>query len=931
MKGKKVGAGEEAAEDDRDRQSTAPTTPFSMLLAEKKAQALTRQSASGKAHNWTESSTTQSATNASTVARSSASTSKLTPKQLIRKYKAKVKPKTWLYTLFALVELIMIGTCAISIAASHRAVITNYEGAATDALNGVHEGYTKKVFQMRNLLENTKFNFDVQSYLNDTASAAKQQQVEKLIAHIAVTYRIEYVTLLGADMKILASANKDRAGEPFDPEGIVTAAAHADTVPVWTYARHTMEQLLAEDFPVRWDRESQLDESFKGGSQANYRGDAVVRWAAVAVKAIDKETFEVISPGEAASGFLVLGDLVNGKSSATSLTASTIGGIASIFTRRDDADADPRKRWITGMSSVSMNLKARVDGSSVVQNTLVQGFSPYDAQPDSEASMDAVQLKPDADESAKCYQINPYMTALRKWHKNDEMEPSSGRPGLVLSRGVIIDRALTSGFVTKQWICVGIIVFIDAFTLFLATWMFLAPLEAMGKRIRSGQRIDFGFLKSLTRRKRLGAVIAAAALASLGVGVFIQQSNARNLERLVYTKSAFEPGSTMLAYRQQPDQVSRILATTQVGSGLLGLLANPGDTARLEFAHHRLGQMEDSLWLDMVLLLDSTGKVLVVPEGGTQEGQLFDTANDIVNATIQQGTRFTRSATMPASELAKFNSVRRIDRYFNTTPVSAHDPRVTGEEVLVRWMSCPMWIGGPDSGEPVAGVLLAADIVNGKTRIVERSNKMVGRGWSGIYFYNSTRQYQMAVAVIRIGDDSQFNFEVDVELPATKWLDQLRLSREWITNDQYTVHAQIKWPAKGGRWVFSARCLNKNEVYKDFGADIEDTDWFGQPLGDCLGYLIEGIPWSSVAGSLRASYAWQWIFIITCACKVVAMGVLCYRAYLPFSKIVVNNKFVQGNHHAVDDAPARGGKNLPPATGSRKYTKDITASITEVQ
>jgi hypothetical protein len=47
---------------------------------------------------------------------------------------------------------------------------------------------------------------------------------------------------------------------------------------VWTYGTHTYAQYRAEDCPVRWDKESQLDEGFKGGSQASYGGDAVIRW-----------------------------------------------------------------------------------------------------------------------------------------------------------------------------------------------------------------------------------------------------------------------------------------------------------------------------------------------------------------------------------------------------------------------------------------------------------------------------------------------------------------------------------------------------------------------------------------------------------------------------------------------------------------------------
>jgi hypothetical protein len=38
----------------------------------------------------------------------------------------------------------------------------------------------------------------------------------------------------------------------------------------------------------------------------------------------------------------------------------------------------------------------------------------------------------------------------------------------------------------------------------------------------------------------------------------------------------------------------------------------------------------------------------------------------------------------------------------------------------------------------------------------------------------------------------------------------------------------------------------------------------------------------------------QWIFVIACIIKLFALFYLCYKAYLPFYRIVVNNKFVQG-------------------------------------
>lgn len=61
------------------------------------------------------------------------------------------------------------------------------------------------------------------------------------------------------------------------------------------------------------------------------------------------------------------------QNSATSLTATAIGGFAGIFTRRDDDGAPPDKPWVLGMGSVNLALRAAVDGSSVVQNILTQG------------------------------------------------------------------------------------------------------------------------------------------------------------------------------------------------------------------------------------------------------------------------------------------------------------------------------------------------------------------------------------------------------------------------------------------------------------------------------------------------------------------------------------------------------------------------------
>jgi hypothetical protein len=56
----------------------------------------------------------------------------------------------------------------------------------------------------------------------------------------------------------------------------------------------------------------------------------------------------------------------------------------------------------------------------------------------------------------------------------------------------------------------------------------------------------------------------------------------------------------------------------------------------------------------------------------------------------------------------------------------------------------------------------------------------------------------------------------------------------------------------------------------------------------------------------------QWVFVATCAFKLVALCLLCLKAYEPFRLIVTNNKFVQA---AVQSEKKSGTPSATP-TGS---------------
>jgi hypothetical protein len=174
--------------------------------------------------------------------------------------------------------------------------------------------------------------------------------------------------------------------------------------------------------------------------------------------------------------------------------------------------------------------------------------------------------------------------------------------------------------------------------------------------------------------------------------------------------------------------------------------------------------------------------------------------------------------------------------------------------------------------------------VNGKTKIVEQAFEMTSSktGYSAIYYYNSTNQYQLAASVLGLSNGS---LTVDVELPSTEWLNELRLSDLWIADDKLTVTTRAK--LHGSRYVVSARCVTLNTMITLEGAETYPFDWRGAPTKECTAYMIQGLPWSDVRPLLAPGFAWQWVFVITCALKLLAMAGVTYKAYIPFRYVTV--------------------------------------------
>lgn len=138
-------------------------------------------------------------------------------------------------------------------------------------------------------------------------SLKTQEQLKRLLRYAIIEHNIEYLTLVGNDLRIIANANGNRTGEKFDPNGLVSTVLKYPSQ-IKTNAIASWQELQTEAPP--------LPEGL-GAS------DALIRYTVTPVR--DPDTDAVI-------GVLVSGDIVNGKLSIVHKTLQILnGGYSAIY------------------------------------------------------------------------------------------------------------------------------------------------------------------------------------------------------------------------------------------------------------------------------------------------------------------------------------------------------------------------------------------------------------------------------------------------------------------------------------------------------------------------------------------------------------------------------------------------------------------------
>lgn len=145
------------------------------------------------------------------------------------------------------------------------------------------------------------------------ASEEALESVRQILENEIEARNIEYATLVGRDLEIIASANADRTDEVFDPQGLVGTVLQ-NPRQVKASAIVSGDELALENPP--------LPEGFSG--------DALIRYTFTPVLASDSE--QVV-------GVLVSGDIVNGKDGIPQGTLAAFdSGYSAVYQRQASGD-----------------------------------------------------------------------------------------------------------------------------------------------------------------------------------------------------------------------------------------------------------------------------------------------------------------------------------------------------------------------------------------------------------------------------------------------------------------------------------------------------------------------------------------------------------------------------------------------------------------
>ena len=194
-----------------------------------------------------------------------------------------------------------------------------------------------------------------------TLSASQKQQVTNILKNEIKARNIEYATLIGRDKKIIINANKNRTGQVFDPNGLVSKVLK------------NPQQIKSSQI-VSWQELQTEKPPLPQGFAAS---DALIRYTVTPVFNSDRS--QVV-------GVLLSGDIVNGKPTIVEKTVTSFNekpGYSAVYLRQDNGEfvlsssynnlEDKTGSNLTLDNTEILYLAASSNGNTVNRTSKIQG------------------------------------------------------------------------------------------------------------------------------------------------------------------------------------------------------------------------------------------------------------------------------------------------------------------------------------------------------------------------------------------------------------------------------------------------------------------------------------------------------------------------------------------------------------------------------
>lgn len=789
-----------------------------------------------------------------------------------KKKKGKMNPRTRLIVIFLGLELAILGL-GLWVAKTLENSIFTVEVSSTGAtLEAVQALYFAKVGRLDTGYGQMAVESLFQSYAETKDPTLLAEVNFRLVAETQ-SREIEFSTLLDADMKIIASSNKPRDGELFDPDGVVSALQSSIALgfnQVSISAVLSNAELQAE-LPPQWlERADASSPALFGLHPYDTGRNALIRYVVVAVPSISDPTKIV--------GYLLAGDIVNGKMSIPGNVYIALWGSSSRLVTDGYvgvymSDDMTRSGWnvcnhaamatIQGLDARAMSLDVDVAPRDLLDRALAANGEKQVSATKTDAFVFVAKKAPNLSANIPGDQGDPPVVLVQATHS--------------LNWALAFRRSMT---------LLGIVFAIDVFAIYMASCIFLGPLERLGNRIRKGKSLSMHTVEKLKHRRHLIAPILCIPLASFAFSIYCMKWASLYIDNARMSAAVKKTSNVGVSYGSKIDAIRLGFTRLSKDSNIMAVAAgglNVTD-AILADVKSQLAYQRDNRLMQYSILVDADRKILYDPNGDEFTGQVFD-PRGLVTSALSKGNLMVSSIVLTYAEFSREKAPARAVSLEATSPPSALYPYDAPQnDVLVRFIVTPIITTDSVGGHQTVGALIAGDVANGINLIPETANQLLDQeGYSAIYIVPNLDEeagdqlrFELISSAMR---QNHTSYEVDLELDGV----QAMLLQVYNTPTDIALE---KLMHDGHTHLTTARCAPSDYTFKPEGRLFLkrktgakcDIIVVQSARGTATNYLALRVVKTSV------------ILLLAQVAKLLVLLYLLYKAFLPFKRIILGKR-----------------------------------------